>query len=366
MTTNNAPRVAASRLGRGLQRLVTPAALDFWAARVSPLWTWQRPMARLVRRESASADAVTLTLQPNRHWQGFEPGQHLNLAVEIDGRLRWRSYSPSPVSTDPRLFSVTVKAYPQGQVSQRLSQTLQVGDVLPISHAFGAMRLGPADRSPRLMLAAGSGITPLMAMLRQWAAAPARAPLTLCYWARTRAELCYVEELRALHQADDRLTLRFLLTAEAAAAADEAEGRIDAARLDGLALPWPDCEVYACGPDAFVARAADLLQAKVAAFHSESFTPPSAPPVAEGTARITLARRGQTVEVPRGQPLLSALEALGVSVIAGCRRGICHTCSCGKREGSSRDLRDGAVSNEPASALQLCVNAALGDLVLEL
>lgn len=83
-------------------------------------------------------------------------------------------------------------------------------------------------------------------------------------------------------------------------------------------------------------------------------------------ARITLARRGTTVEVPRGQPLLGALEALGVSVIAGCRRGICHTCSCAKREGSSQDLRDGRVSNEPASALQLCVSAAVGDLVLEL
>ncbi|MCK7595547.1 ferredoxin reductase [Pseudomarimonas salicorniae] len=361
----NPSNAAPSRLRRSLQRLITPAALDFWSTRFSRLWTWQQPVARVVAREAASADAVTLTLRANRHWRGLRAGQHLNVSVEIDGRQITRSYSPSPVPGRPRRFRITVKRYADGQVSRRLCDGVRRGDVLRISQAFGAMNLGEAF-APRLFLAAGSGITPLIAMIREWAAQPSPAPLALAYWARRRDELCFVDELRALARGNDAFKLRFLLTGEAAAAADEAEGRIDASQIAALGLPLEQTEVSACGPDAFVAAARGLLEGRVAAFHSESFTPPAVEEATGGLARITLALRGQTIEVARGTPLLGALEALGVDVTAGCRRGICHTCSCAKRQGASRDLRDGSVSNEPASALQLCVSAALGDLVLEL
>lgn len=351
---------------RALQTLTTPAGLDFWARRLSPAHAWQRPMARVVGRASASEDAVTLILQPNRYWRGMHAGQHVNLAVEVDGRRLVRSYSPSPLPGRPQRIAVTVKRYADGRVSRRLCEHTRVGDWLPIGQAFGSLQLGDAEAAPRLMLAAGSGITPLMAMIRQWAAAPRQAALSLGYWARRREELCYIDELRALARGNPLFKLRFLLTGQPAAAADEGEGRIDAAAVEAL-LPGAEClEAFACGPDTFVARSRELLDGRVAAFHCESFTPPAIDSTDAGSARITLARRGQTVEVPRGKPLLSALEALGVEVIAGCRRGICHSCACIKRAGASRDLRDGSTSAEPASALQLCVNAALGDLILDL
>lgn len=369
MSTSSDALAASAELSwprRALQRLITPAALDFWATRVSRSWTWQRPVARVVAREPASADALTLLLRPNRHWRGMQPGQHVHLSVEVDGRWLSRSYSPSRLAAHPGLIAITLKRYPDGAVSRQLCDRVKVGDVLPISQAFGDMTLGPADATARVFLAAGSGITPLMAMIRAWSSAPAKAPLALHYWARRRDALCFVDELRQLARSNPLFRLRFMLTGESARADDEAEGRIEAAVLETDGLELGAAQVSACGPDGFVAAARNRLLGRVASLRSESFSPP--PPAADdaGTARIILARLGKTIEVPRGQPLLGALEALGVSVMAGCRRGICHTCSCAKRQGSSRDLRDGSVSHEPASALQLCVSAALGDLVLEL
>lgn len=350
---------------RLVQRLMTPAALDFWARRLSPALSWQRPLARVIAREAASRDAVTLTLRPNRQWQGMQPGQHLNVSVEVDGRLLARSYSPSLLAGRRGLIAITVKRYESGRVSRQLCDAVKVGDVLPIGQAYGEMTLGAPAAQARLFLAAGSGITPLMAMIREWASAPVKAPLALGYWARHREELCFVDELRELARANPMFKLGFFLTGEASAAEYERLGRIDQQSPEGFGVPVESSQISACGPDGFVAAARKLLASRAAEFRCESFSPPP-PSATTGVARITLAQRGQTVEVPRGQPLLGALEALGVSVIAGCRRGICHTCSCAKREGSSRDLRDGSESNEPSSALQLCVSAALGDLVLEL
>ena len=67
-------------------RWFDPAFFDFWATRINPLWTWNRPRARLLARRQAAAGATTLVLRPNRHWRGVQPGQHVELGVEIQGR----------------------------------------------------------------------------------------------------------------------------------------------------------------------------------------------------------------------------------------------------------------------------------------
>src|SRR5688572_30296609 len=91
-----APRRLFRRpLRRLVQTLVAPPVFDFWAARLHPTWSWARPLARVVERRQESRDAVTLVLKPNRHWRGFQPGQHVNLTVEIDGSRLTRSYSLS-------------------------------------------------------------------------------------------------------------------------------------------------------------------------------------------------------------------------------------------------------------------------------
>lgn len=365
--TAPAPRpLRKPRLRRLLARVVAPPLFDFWAGHVHPLWTWERPLARLVKRRAASSDAVTLLLQPNRHWVGAAPGQHVNLGAEIDGMRVTRSYSLSaPRRADGRI-EITVKSIAGGRLSAHLSNAARIGDVFDLGPAFGAMTLPASDREPLLFLAAGSGITPIMALTRELAARGMPAPLTLAYWTRTRAERCFAEELRALAATHPNLTLRLMLTREPANAPDEGRGRIDRAQLERDVPDLAQRRVYACGPGGFVEQARAVVDQRAHAFVAEAFTPPPLLAEPHGSARVALLRSGRVLTVPRGESLLAALEAAGVKPASGCRMGICNTCACGKRTGATRHLHTGAVVVEPVSALRLCVNAAAGDLELEL
>jgi ferredoxin-NADP reductase len=356
-------RLALRRL---VQAVVVPATFDFWASRLHPTLSWARPLARIVARTRASGDAVTLLLRPNRHWHGFIAGQHVNVSAEIDGIRVTRSYSLSDMPRADGRIAITVKAVEGGKLSRHLCEKARVGDVLDLGPAFGEMTLPEDGSVPLLFLAAGSGITPLMAMIRTVAAQGMSRPLTLVYWARTREEFCFAEELRGLAARQAEFQVRFVLTRANARLPDESEGRVSEQQLSTLAPDAAQREVYACGPGGFVESIRTLLALRAPIFRSEAFTPP--PRVVEegGTVQLTLARRGQTLAVPRGQSLLAALEEAGLNPASGCRMGICNTCACGKRSGTTRHLHTDAVQHEPVSALRLCVNGAASDLVLDL
>lgn len=356
-----------SRLTQVAGAFMPPPVFDFWAQRLHPTWTWERPLARVVGHMPAAAGAVTLTLKPNRHWAGALPGQHVNLTAVIDGIRITRSYSlDAPVHADGRI-SVTVKGVEGGRMSGHLLEHARVGDVLDIGPGFGELVLPAGATSPWLFLAAGSGITPLMALVRQLAAQGMPAPVTLLYWARTRAEFCFADELRALAARHAGFDVRFVLTGEMPAADDEAGGRIDAALLDAVVADHARRQTYACGPGGFIAAVETLLGGRVPLLRTEAFTPLPRPPADDtGTVSVRLARSGRELQLPRGTALLDALEAEGLKPRSGCRMGICNTCACGKSAGAARDLRTGTVGEEPTHALKLCVNSALTDLVLDL
>ncbi|TWI03518.1 ferredoxin-NADP reductase [Luteimonas cucumeris] len=351
---------------RLLKPLVAPAVFDFWASRVDRTWTWERPLARLVGREPAARDAVTLVLKPNRHWHGFQPGQHLNLGAEIDGARITRSYSLVDLPRADGRIAITVKAIEGGKLSQHLCHVAKPGDVFELGPAFGDMTLPAQPQGPLLLLAAGSGITPLMALTRALAAQGMPVPLTLLYWARSRDEFCFLDELRALAARHPNFRLSLLLTREPAQAADEHVGRIDEALLSSLVYGIAAQQVLACGPGGFVETARTLLADRVVSFQAEAFSPQPVAITDTGTVQVRLARRGRTLQVPRGQSLLSALEAEGIKPAAGCRMGICNTCACGKRAGGTRHLPTGELTHEPMSALKLCINSAVTDLELDL
>jgi stearoyl-CoA 9-desaturase NADPH oxidoreductase len=358
------PRPLFKRLAR---TLVDPNAFDFWASRLHSTWSWDRPLARIVARQAESSDTYTLLLQPNRHWRSFAPGQHLNIGAEIDGTLVTRSYSLSdPPRADGRI-AITVKAIPGGKLSQHLCFKAKPGDVLTLGPAFGEMVLPERPEGAWLFLAAGSGITPMMAMIRAQAAQEMPMPIALAYWARSRAELCFVDELRALAARQPNFRFDAALT-RAPEASGFHHGRIDAAMLSAFAPDLHQRRVFACGPSGFVDAARKLTVERAIAFHAEAFTPPprDGADADGGSARITLAASGYTLDVARGESLLTALEAAGLKPASGCRMGICNTCACGKRAGSTRHLQTDALEHEPVSALRLCVNSAYTDLILDL
>ena len=355
-----------------LRRLVRPVlpteVLEFWASKLDPAWSVDRARARVVSRHVEAADAVTLVLQPNRHWQGFAPGQHVNLGIEVNGARLTRSYSLTDVPRPDGRISVTVRAIDGGRVSRHLFADAKVGDVFDLGAAFGRMVLPQVHDAPLLFLAAGSGITPLMSMTRALAATGMPTPLTLLYWARHRDEFCFSDELRALAAQHPALDVRFVLTGDAASTLDESTGRLGDVHLDAGVPDLPDRRVFACGPSGFVDHARGLLAARARSFQAEAFSPPARIDNADGagTVQLVLTRSQRTLEVAKGQSLLLALEAAGLKPLSGCRMGICNTCACGKATGSTRHLHTGDVEHEPATALKLCVNSATSNLVLDL
>ncbi len=332
---------------------------DFWSSRVHPLWTLRRPLARLVARHTASCDAVTLELQPNRHFKGLLAGQHVNLGVEVEGRLTTRSYSPTVLPGGN--LAITVKAIPDGKVSSHLAQNAPLGTVFALGQAFGEMTV-PLAAPPRLLLlAAGSGITPMRALLRQLDAQGMPAPVDLRYWARRREELCFVDELNALAGRHPNFRMQLLLTRDP----HTPDARVDTHDFaDVRALE--SAQVLACGPGGFVEAARQRLQGQVAGFQSEAFSLLPLPAQEEGSVQVQLLRSGRTLTVPRGTALLQALEAEGIQPASGCRMGICNTCVCGKVSGVTRHTLTGDYADEPSTPLKLCVNSASTDLALEL
>lgn len=332
---------------------------DFWSTRLHPLWTLRRPLARLLARTPASADAVTLELQPNRHFGGMAAGQHVNLGVEVDGRRITRSYSPTLLANGR--LAITVKAIPDGKVSQYLARHAPIGEVFDLGQAFGGMTVAAPARQRLLLLAAGSGITPMRALLRQLAEAGMPAPVDLVYWARQHAELCFADELTALAARHSNFHLHLALTGDPLAPA----ARVDGWSFAGIG-PLADARVLACGPAGFVEAAHTRLHGQVAAFESEAFSLPAIPALEQGTVQVELRRSGRTLTLPRGTPLLQALEAQGIQPASGCRMGICNTCVCGKLAGITRHTLTGDYAGEPSVPLKLCVSSASTDLVLEL
>ncbi|AHY59765.1 ferredoxin reductase [Stenotrophomonas rhizophila] len=338
---------------------VSEELFDFWAGRLHPLWTLRRARARLVAREQASADAVTLVLRPNRHFRGMQPGQHVTLGVDVDGRRLSRSYSPTRLADGT--LAITVKAIEGGKVSQHLAHHAVIGEAFELGQAFGEMTVDPRQSQRLLLLAAGSGITPMRALLRQLDAAGMPGTVDLVYWARRREELCFADELAALAARHPNLRVHLALTRDPHAASP----RVDAYAFDALG-DLRAAQVLVCGPGGFVDAARARLQGSVAALQFEAFTPPLLPDAETGTVQVELRRSGRTLTLPRGTSLLQALEAEGLRPASGCRMGICNTCVCGKASGVTRHTLTGDYADEPATQVKLCVNSASTDLILEL
>lgn len=350
-----------------LHALVAPDIFDFWAGRVDPLLSWERPLARVVGRRAESADAITLDLLPNRHFAGFAAGQHINVTVEVDGVRHTRSYSPSTAPAADRRLSITIGRVDGGIVSSYLRDRVRIGDVIGLGPAFGDMTLPASPRGRWLFLAAGSGITPLMSLIRSLETdSSASIDLDLLYWSRRRDQLCFTQELRARSATDLHLRCRFVLTGEAAQSADEAEGRPSLEQLSRLVPDFADRNVFACGPSGFVETLRTQLTGRVASFHAEAFTPPTPTNTVSGTVRVTLARSGRTLELPVDRALLPSLEAQGLRPAHGCRMGLCNTCACQKISGATQHLLSGVSNREADPALRICVNRPQTDLTLDL
>lgn len=359
--------VPSPLMTRVARRWLPAEVYDFWSRELGSTSAKARVQARIVSKHAESERAVTLVLQPNRRFAGFVPGQHTNLTVEIDGRRHTRSYSFTGIPRDDGRLSLCVQRVDGGTVSTHLFTDAQPGDTVELSASFGDLCLPEALPARVLLLAAGSGITPLMSLARSLAARDFPVPVALVYWARHRGDLCFLAELQAMAASEPNFDLRVALTGDAVTGTGDLRGRPSAEQLDAVVPDLGACTTFACGPAGFVDAVSALCAGKVASFQSEAFTPPVFAPAAEaGTATVMLAKSNKVVTVNTGRPLLAELEAQGIKPQFGCRMGICNTCACPKKEGLTRNLKHGGDSSEPDANLRICVSSAQSDLTLDL
>jgi len=219
-------------------------------------------VARLVDRRDETATASTLVLEvPD--WPGHLPGQHVDLRLTAeDGYQAARSYSVSAPADGERV-EVTVQRVPDGEVSPYLLEGLSVGDRIEVRGAVGGYfvwRL--TDPAPVLLVGGGSGIAPLMAMIRARRAAGSRVPFRLVYSVRTERDIYFADELRRRVRDDQGLDVAYVYTREVPESSPARAHRIAVADLNTHGWP-PQLEPanFVCGPTGFVEAVSDILVA---------------------------------------------------------------------------------------------------------
>ncbi|GAA1861564.1 NADPH oxidoreductase [Pseudonocardia ailaonensis] len=333
----------------GLARaLTTPLFPDDILGTVNPMWSRRTPQARVVRTVRETADTTTLYLRPGTPFAEHRAGQYVGLGLRVDGVLHWRTYSLTSRPGDP-LLAVAVTAVPGGLVSERLAHGTPAGTVLRIAPAAGEFVLPEPTPEKLLFVTAGSGITPVMGMLRTLDP----AGVVLVHSDRTADDVVFGPELRAM---------RGLQYVEHHSAT---RGRLTPALLDELVPDRAARTTWACGP-------AGLLDAVTEAWPDvrvERFAPKRVAHTAGTGGRITLATSGIVADAAPDTPVLTAAEAAGALMPSGCRMGICHTCVGKLQAGAVRDLQTGELidsADQPGRPVRTCVNAPAGDITLAL
>ena len=231
------------------------------------LLPWLLATASQLHEETVDVKTITFDVPG---WRGHMAGQHVDIRVTAeDGYVAQRSYSiASPAGPDPRI-QLTVERVDDGEVSPFLLDELRVGDSIELRGPIGGyFTWSPGTAGPLMLIAGGSGIAPLMSMLRTRAPASSRAPARLLYSSRSERRIIYRRELDRLQGAGDGFILTHTLTREVPDGWTGERGRIGRAMLTqrGFA-PRERPHVFVCGPTPFVDVIADHL---VAIGHAES------------------------------------------------------------------------------------------------
>lgn len=331
---------------------------NFWLQRVNPIWSVDQALGKVVKIDHSVAAMVSLTIQVNRHFEFGQAGQHHPVIVDIHGRRYERSYSLAQLDAQHVLLSV--KKVTDGVVSTYLNESIALGDVIEFGQPYGDMCL-PEQADALLLIAAGSGITPMYSLIEQWVKAGTPYPVQLLYWVKKHEEAAFKPRFEQLQQQYPKLKVEIFYTQE-----QPADSRINAAHLSQVAN-LEKSSVYACGPSAFVTTAQALCDS-AHVFKGEAFSLTTDASTADqtGTVQITLSKSNTTVNIPKGQSILVGLEQQNIKPTHGCRMGICNKCVCQKVQGSSRNLVDGSENHEPRNMLKLCVNTAQTDLIIDL
>jgi ferredoxin-NADP reductase len=341
------------------ERITTPLLPDDYLKLANPLWSARELRGRVLEVRRETVDSATLVIKPGWGFSfDYQPGQYIGIGLLVDGRWRWRSYSltSSPIK-GARIITITVKAMPEGFLSSHLVGGVEPGTVVRLAAPQGNFVMPDPAPASVLFITGGSGITPVMSMLRTLARRDQVTDIVHLHSAPTESDVMFASELADLERSHDCYRLRLRST--------RTEGRLDLARLDDEVPDWRERQTWACGPEGMLNDAERVWHVHGIAglLHLERFAVSKAAAHGQG-GTVQFARSQKTVTVDGATPLMDAGEDVGIQMPFGCRMGICQSCVVGLLDGHVRDLRTGA-EHEPGSRIQTCISAASGDCVLD-
>ena len=377
MTTTLEPPARGGRLRDRLVRVAEAATTPLLPADyldlVAPLRSGADLRGRVEAVHRETRDAATVVIRPGADWAGHVPGQYVRVGVDVDGVRHWRAYSLTHGPRADGCISITVKAVPDGVVSGHLVHRCRRGTLVHLAPAEGDFVL-PSEGGKLLMVTAGSGITPVIGMLRNLfpstdegvlirtpsgaggehpANSAERYDVVVVHLAPTRPDSIFLHDLEALASAGAiRLVARY----------DDEHGTFDVGSLGRLVDDLAERRTLACGPAGLLEALTEHHEERGLPLLTEQFRTARVEPGEGGTVAFA---DGTTLEADGATPILDAAENAGRLMPSGCRMGICMGCVIPLTDGTVRDLRNGdlttAVPGESGAVkVQTCINAAAG------
>jgi stearoyl-CoA 9-desaturase NADPH oxidoreductase len=353
----NVPRLQR-RILRAIEALTTPLLPSDYLELLNPLWSTRELRGRIERVEPETEDAATVVIKPGYRWDGHKPGQYLRIGVDIKGVRHWRAYSltSEPGRADGRI-SITVKHVDEGVVSPYLVKHGRVGAIVSLGGVEGDFIL-PDELPERLLfISAGSGVTPIMSMLRSIEPVDA----VLLHSARGAHDVIFGDELREYARRHAGFRLHEQDTSR--------DGRLKPADLDALVPDWRERETFLSGPGDMLDAFCEHWEAHgdPDRLHMERFQPKLGLSGGEGEGgTVVFLESDCEVEADGSTPILVAGEEAGLELPYGCREGICHTCVGTLKSGRLRDLRNGKVYGQDGETVRTCISAPEGRVEIEL
>ncbi|MEO7942138.1 MAG: ferredoxin reductase [Marmoricola sp.] len=364
--TRGLGRTLRERLFRVAELAATPLVPSDYLDVFNPLRAGAELRGRVVSVTPETEDAATLVIKPGADWAGHIPGQYVRIGIDVDGVRLWRAYSLTHGPREDGYISITVKAVPYGKVSNHIVRDTRPGTLVHLEQAAGEFVL-PTEGGKFLFVTAGSGITPVIGILRNLFpvadSGVVRLPrssgydITVVHVAPTEPDSIFIHNLRELYEAGMiNLVARY----------DDQHGVLDVADLAELVPDLAERTTFACGPagllDALEAHHVELgLKLLTEQFRVTTLV------TGEG-GTVSFTKNDTRVEATGDRPILEQAEEAGVLMPSGCRMGICYGCVLPLREGTVRDLRTGEITTAiegDGVKVQTCINAAAGSCTFD-
>lgn len=294
---------------------------EFYPDNGSPMLTMT-----CVEREEIARDFVTFWLEPQHgDTPAYLPGQHLPITIEADGETIARRYTLSSSPSRPGRLAISVKRIDGGRVSNWLADNLNIGDTLVCEQPDGSFHLGDKHDQPLLLLSAGSGVTPMLSMLRYLADHNQVKDVVFYHQCSSVEDIPCQDELDTLRKQHPGLTVLISLS-QAPSDWFGLKGRLTLAHLKQI-KDLNQRQAFVCGPDGFMQKAKNLLL-KVGlaeeAYHQEAF---GVSQVAQKVLKtVTVSVNGHVFSGDNQKTLLEQAEDAGAPIANSCRAGLCGAC----------------------------------------